>query len=117
MKRLMEIKRRVDDIAEDLNKMYPRYRQDKAISDKVSGLKEYAQSALKEIQGQLKRGELTDFERGFVEPAIYNAYMKGITKIRKGSRPSQELCDFIFETDNTIGYWLCEIEAFKNKEI
>ncbi|MFN3071936.1 hypothetical protein [Serratia sp. JSRIV004] len=117
MERLLEIKRRVDDISEDLNVMYPRYKADKAISDKVTELKEYAQSALKEIQGQLKRGELTPFEKHFVEPAIYGAYMKGIDKIRKGAKPSARLTDLIYETDSTIGYWICEIEAFQKKEV
>lgn len=116
MERLIEIKRRVDDIAADLNDMYPRFKADRTISDKVTALKDYAQSALKEIQGQLKRGELTDFEQRFIEPAIYDSYMKGIDKIRKGAKPSDRLNDFICETDSTITYWLCEINAYKNKE-
>jgi hypothetical protein len=115
MDRLLEIKRRVDDISENLNVMYPRFKADKTISNKVTELKEYAQSALKEIQGQLKRGELTEFESSFLEPAIYDSYMKGIDKIRKGAKPSSELSDLIFETDSTIGYWLCAIEEHNNK--
>ncbi|HEI6902013.1 hypothetical protein ACS8CT_14605 [Yersinia enterocolitica] len=115
MNRLLEIKRRVDDISENLNVMYPRFKTDKAISNKVTELKEYAQSALKEIQGQLKRGELTEFEENFLEPAIYDSYMKGIDKIRKGAKPSPELSDLIFETDSTISYWLCAIEKYNNK--
>lgn len=117
MERLLEIKRRVDDISEDLNVMYPRYKADAAISDKVTELKEYAQAALKEIQGQLKRGELTAFERQFVEPAIYDSYMKAIDKIRKGARPSERLNNLICETEGTISYWIYEIEEFQKKEM
>lgn len=117
MERLLEIKRRVDDIAEDLNNMYPRFKADKAISEKVTALKEYAQSALRDIQNQLKQGELTDFERRFIEPAIYDSYMKGINKIRKEAKPSERLNDLIFETDSSIGFWLCEIEEFKKKKM
>lgn len=115
MKRLIEIKCRVDDISEDLNNMYPRFKADKTISDKVTALKEYAHSALKDIQGQLKRGELTDFQSKFIEPAIYDSYMKGIDKIRKGAKSSDRLNDLICETDSTIGYWMCAIREYQNK--
>ncbi|WP_302796447.1 hypothetical protein [Hafnia paralvei] len=115
MNRLIELKRRVDDIASDLNNMYPCFKADKAISCKVTELKEYAQLALKEIQGQIKRGELTSFERNFIEPAIYDSYMKGIDKIRKGAKPSEQLNNLIGETESTISYWMCEIDEFQKK--
>lgn len=117
MERLIELKRRVDDIEADLNAMYPHFKSDKNISDKVTALKEYALAIKTEIQGQLKRDELTEFERHFIEPAIYDAYMKGIDKIRKGAKPSINLTHLIGETESTISYWVCEIEEYQKKEM
>lgn len=113
MDRLLEISRRVDEIGSRLNSMYPRFKADKEISALVTELKEYAQAALKEIQGQISRGELTDFERHFVEPAIRECCAKGIDKMRKGAVPSARLNDLIWETDSTAGYWLNAIEESK----
>ncbi|HAF2131295.1 TPA: hypothetical protein G9F27_005661, partial [Salmonella enterica] len=114
MERLLnEIERMVDDVEKDLDRMYPRYKTDKDISDKVTALKEYTQAAKKEVQERLKRGELNDFEKAFIEPAIFDAYMKGIDKIRKGAKPSQQLANHIFETKSTISYWKCAIEDYK----
>ncbi|EBG1717839.1 hypothetical protein DYJ26_26390 [Salmonella enterica] len=117
MKRLYEIERMVDDIEKDLDRMYPHYKTDKDISDKVTALKEYAQAANKEIQEQLRRGELNDFEKAFIEPAIFETYMKAIDKIRKGAKPSQQLANHIFETKSTISYWMHLIKDHNEKDL
>lgn len=115
MDHLSEIQRRVNEITARLNAMYPHFKADSEISGLVIELKEYAQAALKEVQGQLRRGELTDFEQHFIEPALSDAYMKGISKMRKGMTPGEKLNDLICETDSTISYWISEIKAAEKK--
>ncbi|MCH4255529.1 MAG: hypothetical protein LKF77_08770 [Proteus vulgaris] len=113
MKRLLEIHHRVNEIGERLNNMYPNFKTDREISNLVTELKEYAQVSLKELQRQLQYGELTNFERYFIEPAIHDSYMTSINKMRKGMVPSEQLNNLIWETDSTISYWISAIEEAK----
>lgn len=117
MNRLLEIKRRLDEIEQALDKQYPRFRADKHISDMVTELKEYAQLERKKIQTQLKQDELSDFEERFIEPAINDVYLSAIDKIRKGAKPSVKLNDYIGETSSTLSYWLCAIEESTGKKV
>lgn len=110
MQRLEEIQTRINWLEQELDKQHPRFRADKNISNKITELKEYALAERKKYHRELKEGRLTDFEKRFIGPAIDDVYMKAIDKMRKGAKPSVELCDHVSETASTLSWWLCEIE-------
>ncbi|WP_447868442.1 hypothetical protein [Rahnella aceris] len=116
MQRLMQIKERLDIIEAALDKQYPRFRPDPAITDLVTELKDHVQEERKKIQKQHSRGELSEFERCFIEPAINDVYLSSIDKIRRGSKPSEQMNFHIFDSSSTLSYWLSQIKDHENNQ-
>lgn len=80
MQRLMEIKNRLEVIEEALNEQYPRFKADPDITGQITDLKDYVQEERKSIQKQKARGELSEFESAFIEPAINDVYLSSLDK-------------------------------------
>lgn len=115
MQRLMEIKNRLEVIEEALNKQYPRFKADPDITGQITALKDYVQEERKSIQKQKARGELSEFESAFIEPAINDVYLSSLDKIRRGSKPSSSVNGYICDTSSTLSYWLHAIEDYEQK--
>lgn len=116
MHRLMEIKEKLEVIESALNKQYPRFRADPEITEQVTELKDFVEGENKKIQKQLSREELSEFERAFIAPAINDVYLNALDRIRRGSKPSNEMNYRICETSSTLSYWLFNIEDYKAKK-
>lgn len=116
MQRLMLIKEKLDVIEAALERQYPRYRADPAISELVIELKDHVQEARKKIQKQDSRGELSEFESAFIEPAINDVYLTSLSKIRRGSKPSSAMSHHISDTSSTLSYWLFQINDYEEKQ-
>jgi len=112
----MEIKSRLEVIAAALSEQYPRYRADPVLSSLVTDLKDYVETERTKLQKQSKSGQLTEFEKVFIAPAIQEVYLTSIDKIRRGAKPSSEMSNHIFDTSTTLDYWLFEIEDFENQK-
>lgn len=113
MQRLLDIKTRLDALDKALGEQYEKhgkYKSDAAISHLVTDLKDHTESARKTIQGQLKRGELTDFEAQFIEPAINDVYLEAIDKMTRGAKPSEELNQKVYDTSFTLMHWISQVE-------
>lgn len=115
MQRLMEIKNKLDVIEEALNGQYPRFKADPDITRQITDLKDYVQEERKSIQKQKARGELSEFESAFIEPAIDDVYLSSLDKIRRGSKPSSSVNGYICDTSDTLNHWLHDIENSKQK--
>ncbi|HGH4676870.1 TPA: hypothetical protein ACJIWR_001529 [Enterobacter bugandensis] len=113
MNQLIEIKNRLEVIEQALNEQYPRFKADPDITGKITDLKDYVQEERKRIQKQKARGELSEFELTFIEPAINDVYMTSLDKIRRGSKPSPGVSDNIYDTSSTLNHWLHAINAFE----
>ncbi|OTA21729.1 hypothetical protein Xbed_00480 [Xenorhabdus beddingii] len=121
MKRIQELKEKVSELDRLLDLGYPRYRFDKEtseeISQKITVLKDSASQLSNQLRKQYANGELSKFEMAFIEPAISDAYMKGIDKIRRGAKPSQVVHGYIAETLSTLEYWIGVIEECQSKDL
>lgn len=121
MKRVQDLKEKVSELDQQLNTGYPRYRFDKEtsseISQKLTKLKDSTLQLSNQLKRQSAKGELSDFEKAFIEPAIHESYMNAIDKIRRGAKPSAQVHDYLLETLNTLGYWICSIEEYKCKKL
>lgn len=115
MNQLIEIKNRLEVIEQALNEQYPRFKADPDITGQITDLKDYVQEERKRIQKQKARGELTEFESAFIEPAINDVYLSSLDKIRRGSKPSSSVNGYIFDTSSTLSYWLHAISDFEAK--
>ncbi|CNH15678.1 TPA: hypothetical protein U5E00_003396 [Yersinia enterocolitica] len=115
MQRLMQIKEKLDVIEAALAEQYPRFRPDPVITDLVTELKDHVQEERKKIQKQHSRGQLSEFERCFIEPAINDVYLSSIDKIRRGSKPSGDMNFHICDTSSTLSYWLFQIKDHVEK--
>ncbi|CCW29658.1 MULTISPECIES: hypothetical protein [Morganellaceae] len=121
MNRVQELKEKVSELNQLLDSGYPRYRFDKEtseeISQKITLLKELASQLSNQLRKQYSNGELSRFEMAFIEPAISEAYMKGIAKIRRGAKPNQTVHGHIVETLFTLEHWIGGIEEYKSKDL
>ena len=115
MNRLIEIKNRLEVIEQALNEQYPRFKSDTEITGQITDLKDYVQGERKRIQKQKARGELSEFESAFIEPAINDVYLSSLDKIRRGSKPSSSVNGYIFDTSSTLSYWLHAISDFETR--
>ncbi|WGA06436.1 hypothetical protein NFK84_08990 [Enterobacter ludwigii] len=115
MHRLNEIKKKLDVIEHALNDQYPRFKADPALTELITELKEYVDTERKQLAKQKARGELTEFESCFIEPAVRDVYLAALDKIRRGSKPSSSVNNNICETSTTLSYWLHQIEERKEK--
>lgn len=113
MQRLMQIKEKLDVIEAALEKLYPSYIADPAISELVTELKDYVQEERNKIQKQHSRGELSEFESAFIEPAINDIYRTSLDKIRRGSKPSRDMNHHIYDTSSTLSHWLFQIKDYE----
>ncbi len=116
MQRLNEIKNRLEVIEKALGEQYPRFKADPEITWQITDLKDYVQEERKRIQKQKARGELSEFESAFIEPAINDVYLSSLDKIRRGSKPSSRVNDYICDTSSTLSYWLFQIRDYKGKK-
>ncbi|WP_039056241.1 hypothetical protein [Enterobacter sp. Bisph1] len=116
MQRLYEIKKRLDVIEQALNEQYPRFKADPVLTGLITDLKDHVDSERKKLEKQKKRGELTEFESCFVEPAVRNIYLSSLDKIRRGSKPSGSVSNHIFDTSFTLSYWCHHIEEYLDKQ-
>lgn len=117
MHRLMDIKDKLEVIESALNKQYPHFRGDPEITELVTELKDFVQGEDKKIQKQLSRDELSEFESAFIAPAINDVYLNALDRVRRGSKPSNEMNNRIYETSSTLSYWLFQIEDYKKKKL
>ncbi|MDC9603506.1 hypothetical protein [Xenorhabdus griffiniae] len=121
MNRVQELKEKVSELNELLDSGYPRYRFDKEtseeISQKITALKDSASQLSNQLRKQYANGELSKFEIAFIEPAITDAYMKGVDKIRRGAKPSQTIHNHIVDTLSTLEYWIGSIEEYQSKDL
>ncbi|RKT92988.1 hypothetical protein [Enterobacter sp. WPR_3_1] len=115
MNRLIEIKNRLEVIEQALNEQYPRFKSDPEITGQITHLKDYVQEERKRIQKQKARGELSEVESAFIEPAINDVYLSSLDKIRRGSKPSNSVNGYICDTSSTLSYWLHAINEFETK--
>jgi hypothetical protein len=116
MQRLTEIKNRLEVIEAALAKQHPRYRADPLLSDLVTDLKDHVEGERKKIQKQSRRGELSELESNFIEPAINDVYLSALDRIRRGAKPSSEMNNRICETSTTLSYWLFQIQDYEGKQ-
>lgn len=116
MQRLMEIKNRLEVIEEALNEQYPRFKADPDITGQITDLKDYVQEERKSIQKQKARGELSEFESAFIEPAINDVYLSSLNKVRRGSKPSISVNGYICDTSMTLSYWLSRIKEHESNK-
>lgn len=116
MLRLMEIKKRLEVIEKALGKQYPCFKADPEITAQITDLKDYVQEERKRIQKQKTRGELSEFESAFIEPAINDVYLSSLDRIRRGSKPSSNVNAYIYDTSSTLSYWITLIKECEGKE-
>ncbi|EPJ9454255.1 TPA: hypothetical protein ACXE8V_005233 [Pluralibacter gergoviae] len=115
MKRLIEIRNRLEAIEQALNEQYPRFRKDPELTQQITDLKDHVQAERKKIQKERAQGRLSEFECAFIEPAINDVYLSALDKIRRGSNPSASVNGYICETSFTMNHWLHVIEAHQKK--
>lgn len=115
MQRLVEIKKRLEVIENALNEQYPRFKADPDITGQITDLKDYVQEERKSIQKQKARGELSEFESAFIEPAINDVYLSSLDKVRRGSKPSSSVNSHICDTSFTLSYWMNQIQDYLKK--
>ncbi len=116
MQRLTLIKEKLDVIEAALSEQYPRFRTDPVITDLVTELKDHVQEERKKIQKKHSRGELSEFECCFIEPAIDDVYLNSISDIRRGSKPSEDMNSKICNTSSSLSYWLSQIKDHEEKQ-
>lgn len=116
MQRLMEIKNRLEVIEEALNEQHPRFKADPEITGQITDLKDYVQEERKRIQKQKIRGELSEFELTFIEPAINDVCLSSLDRIRRGSKPSSSVNGYICDTSMTLSYWLSQIKEHESNK-
>ena len=52
-----------------------------------------------------------------VKPAVDDIYLTSIAKINRGAKPTQEIYNYIADTESTLEYWLGQIESLQSKEM
>ena len=116
MHRLNEIKKKLDVIEHALNDQYPCFKADPVLTGLIIELKDYVDSERKILGKKKSRGELSEFESCFIEPAIRDVYFSSLDKIRRGSKPSSNVNGHICDTSSTLSYWFHQIEGFMDKQ-
>ncbi|WP_275260424.1 hypothetical protein [Citrobacter freundii] len=116
MQRLYEIKNKIDVIEQALNSQYPRFKADPVLTGLITDLKDYVDTERKQLAKQKGRGELTEFESCFIEPAVRDVYLSSLDKIRRGCKPSSSVSDHIYDTSSTLSYWFHQIDRYQDKQ-
>ncbi|MDW2744823.1 hypothetical protein [Atlantibacter subterraneus] len=116
MERLIEIKNRLETIEKALGEQFPRFKADPELTEQITDLKDYVEAERKKIQKQKRLGELSELESSFIEPAINDVYLSSLDKIRRGSKPSNSVNEYICDTSSTLSYWLFQIRDYEGKE-
>ncbi|MCT6517540.1 hypothetical protein GY03_09695 [Proteus vulgaris] len=119
MDRLMEIKRRTDEINKLLNDKYPSYRFNKLeseeITHKVRELKDYSFAELKKLESSEKNRSAVSFESAFILPAISEFCIRGLHGVKRNSKPNCELHNRILGASGDLDYWIFEVGRFNGK--
>lgn len=120
MDRIIEIKRKADEINKLLNDKYPSYRFNKLESEEITHnireLKDYTFSELKKLRKKESNKNITQFEYCFILPALNEFYVSGLHGVNRNSKPTNKIHNCILSASGDLDYWIFEINRVNKNE-